>query len=97
MVEGLLSTGPTPSSLVVSLHNLRKRKKKKKKSCILATKNLLTDANRGRVHTKKIRNVNFFQKGGGSTPKFTFKKSLNTVKRAFKMDFLYTRMCFGMF
>ena len=41
---------------------------------------------------KKNLNVNFFQKGGGSTPKFTLKKSLFTVKRGFKMDFFNTRM-----
>ena len=46
---------------------------------------------------KKIQNVNFFQKGGGATPKFTFKKSLYTVKRGFKMDLFNTRMCFGKF
>ena len=39
----------------------------------------------------------FFPKRGGSTPKFTFLKSLYTVKRGSKMDFFNTRMCFGNF
>ena len=46
---------------------------------------------------KLNKNVNFFQKRGGSTQKFTISKSLFTVKRGFKMDFFNTRMCFGKF
>ena len=50
---------------------------------------------KGRVQ-KKIQNVNFFQKGwGASIQKFTFLKSLYTVKRGSKMDFFNTRICFG--
>ena len=41
-----------------------------------------------REESKKNPNVNFFQKGGGVDPKVYFFKSLYTVKRGFKMDFL---------
>ena len=45
---------------------------------------------------KQKTKCKLFPKGGdGSTPKFTIKKSLYTVKRGFKRDFFNTRMCFG--
>ena len=47
---------------------------------------------------RKIPKCKLFPKeGGGLTPKFTFLRSLYTVKRGFKIDFLNTRMCFGRF
>ena len=46
----------------------------------------------------KKSNCKLFPKGGGgSTQKFTFQKSVYTVKRGFKLDFFNTRMCFGKF
>ena len=51
---------------------------------------------KGRV-PKKNQNVNFFLRGGGSTPKFTFLQSEKTVKRGFKMGFFNTRMCYFKF
>ena len=48
--------------------------------------------------TEDFKKINFIKRGGGgATPKFTFQKSLYTVKRGFKMDFFNTRMCFGKF
>ena len=46
---------------------------------------------------KKNPKCKLFPKGGGSTPKCTFKKSLYTVNRGFKINFFNTRMCFGKF
>ena len=39
----------------------------------------------------------YYSQVQGSSPKFTLKKSLYTVKRSFKMDFFNIRMCFCKF